>query len=178
MTKITTDELYTYLQSAIADLTRNFDRLNAINERIDLIVNAIRRLEKDNESTHEAIEKQLSDFKLKEKFSELENKIKSITDFMNSRITLEMRTNSDQLKNFEKEIVDLKKKIESLENEISQLKQRNTKVENELTEHGNIIRAGFYEIHSKVEDVELNILKNQKIIEKNILDEKKEGKNV
>jgi predicted nucleic acid-binding Zn-ribbon protein len=81
-----------------------------------------------------------------------------------------IKENSKRIETLDEKLKGLDDRASRIETTLNQINDYNVRIAKEIENSSNLVTGGFYDLKSRVEDVELNILSSMKKFEKQILD--------
>lgn len=81
-----------------------------------------------------------------------------------------IKENSKRIETVDEKMKSLDDRMSRIETTLNRVNDYNAKIAKEIEDSSNLVTGGFYDLKSRVEDVELNILSSMKKFEKKIFD--------
>lgn len=81
-----------------------------------------------------------------------------------------IKENSKRTETVDEKMKSLDDRMSRVETTLNRVNDYNAKIAKEIEDSSNLVTGGFYDLKSRVEDVELNILSSMKKFEKKIFD--------
>lgn len=88
-----------------------------------------------------------------------------------------IKENSEKMGGMDEKLKSLEARVSRIETTLNRINDYNARIAKEIEDSSNLVTGGFYDLKSRIEDVELNILSSMKKFEKQIFEKKeKEAK--
>lgn len=81
-----------------------------------------------------------------------------------------IKENSKRIETVDEKMKSLDDRMSRIETTLNSINDYNAKIAKEIEDSSNLVTGGFYDLKSRVEDIELNILSSMKKFEKKIFD--------
>ncbi|MBU4189466.1 MAG: hypothetical protein KJ886_00515 [Candidatus Thermoplasmatota archaeon] len=81
-----------------------------------------------------------------------------------------IKENSKRIETVDEKMKSLDDRMSRIETTLNSINDYNAKIAKEIEDSSDLVTGGFYDLKSRVEDIELNILSSMKKFEKKIFD--------
>ena len=81
-----------------------------------------------------------------------------------------IKENSEKIGGMDEKLKNLEARVSKIEITLDRINDYNARIAKEIENSSNLVTGGFYDLKSRVEDIELNILSSMKKFEKKIFD--------
>jgi len=83
-----------------------------------------------------------------------------------------IKENSERIDGVDEKMKSLDDRVSRIETTLNRINDYNAKIAKEIEDSSNLVTGGFYDLKSRIADVELNILSSMKKFEKQIFEKK------
>jgi len=83
-----------------------------------------------------------------------------------------IKENSEKMGGVDEKLKNLEMRVSKIETTLNRINDYNAKIAKEIEDSSNLVTGGFYDLKSRIGDVELNILSSIKKFEKQIFEKK------
>ena len=83
-----------------------------------------------------------------------------------------IKENSEKMGGVDEKLKNLEMRVSKIETTLNRINDYNAKIAKEIEDSSNLVTGGFYDLKSRMGDVELNILSSIKKFEKQIFEKK------
>ena len=113
-------------------------------------------------------EKHTQMVKIDKEISALVEKFDTIAKALRTYI----KENSEKMGGVDEKLKNLEMRVSKIETTLNRINDYNAKIAKEIEDSSNLVTGGFYDLKSRMGDVELNILSSIKKFEKQIFEKK------